>query len=278
MRIRRNILLNNNNNIYPRRINNNYINNNQNYRSINFYNNIYINTNRNIIIENQNNQNINREIFYGYFILLYEPNKMFCIIALLLNIIFCGFGTFIIGANKKSKFYMLLGIIQCLCFYFFIIYDVSLENKTIFGRKPVQFFHHYFKLLASLFYISSIYISFFRNFIFCNPRLISNYNINKEKGIFIIFLNILIGGLGTIFSSLIIHIKEQVNKCYNIKLFGYGILQLSGYILSLYGIELIPENKKIIGFLFLYGGLCYCLSIFTAIKIYKRLVQNNPRN
>ena len=160
-----------------------------------------------------------------------------------------------------------------LLFLFFSIYAFSIGIKGVFGRYPHPFFKNYFKLLASLFYLSSIYISLFRNFIFFNPRKI-NYSVKKEKGIFIIFLNLLIGGSGTIVAGVLLNSTEHNNLCYKIMLIGFGIIQFSGYILSLFGISLIPENKRIIiGFLFFYGGLCYIFSIYTAFKLYKKIIR-----
>jgi hypothetical protein len=271
------IIRNENRNIV--RINNNIINN-QGYREINFYNDvIYITTNRNIIRENQNIQNLDGEMLCNLFIILYEPNKIYCIMVLLLNIICCGFGTVLIGLNKKSIFYCLLGIIQCFCFHFFIVYGFTLKTKKIFGLYPIGFFHYYFKALAFLFYLSSIYISLFRNFIFCNPRKI-NYNENKEKGCFIFFLNILIGGLGTLFSSILIKINGQISICYSLKLIIFGLIQLSGYIFSLFGIALTSEKTNIkIGLFFFYGALCYFFSILVSFRLYKRFARvNNELN
>lgn len=267
-----NIRINNNrnNNITRNRVyhyRNNY-NGNLNYNIINTFN-----TNRVIIRVPEQNMNTNNDILCGLFTIIFEPNKTYCIIVLLTSIFCCGFGTFLIGLKKKSCFYILLGIIQCFCFYFFSIYASYIEIKGVFGRYPHPFFKNYFKFLASLFYLSSIYIALFRNFLFFNPRKI-NYNEKKEKGIFIIFLNLLIGGSGTIVAGILLIITEQKKLCYKINLIGFGIIQFSGYIISLFGISLIPENKRIIiGFLFFYGGLCYIFSIYIAYRLYKKIIR-----
>ena len=247
--------------------------------------NVIITDNRNIINQNINLNNyiINRsnirinqvnineeEICCGLFILSFQPSKSYCMVSLFLNIFFCGLGTILIGLNRKSLFYTLLGVIQCYCFFFFLLYLLSLDNKKIFGKSPIKFFYIYFKFLCIAFYISSFYIAIFRNFIFFNLRRI-NFNEKKERGILIYFLNILVGGTGTILVGIISLTKEEI--CWDkIKYIIYGIIQLGGYILTIYGITLINKNIRFDNVFFLIvGGVTFCFSLYTSYSYYKKI-------
>ena len=268
------IRINNNNNIINRNIptSNNYRNTNYNLNHMNI--NIY-HTNRNILRNNNNNNNQNymidgKEVLFGLFILRFKSNKGTCIYILILNILFCGLGTIFIGLNKKSVFYTLFGAIQCFCFFFFLIYDFSFDKKTLFGRPFTKFFRIYFRVIYCLFYLSSIYIGIFRNFLFFNKRKI-NYNENKEKGLIVFFLNIVIEGSGTILVG-IKRIVEEVNCWHKIKYMLYGIIQLIGYLLILFTFSIINKKAIIdICFLFFIGLLSFCFSMYISYKYYKKI-------
>ena len=245
---------------------------------------IIINPGINYYIRNRNNNlrnshniqnNINNEslLFFGIFILSFKPSKTFCISSLLLNIFFCGLGTILIGINKKSIFYTLFGIIQCFSFFIFLVYGVLFNNnKKIFGRTPITFFTYYFKILSLLFYISSIYIAIFRNFLFFNLRKI-NVNAKKERGLIVFFLNILIGGSGSLLVG-ITNLSQEGHIWDRIKYLIYGIIQLFGYILTLFGISSI-ENKSIIkvdsGLIFIFCTLCFIFGLYTSYLYYKKI-------
>ena len=235
------------------------------------------NNNINNYILNRNNIRINRisineeVIFCGLFILSFQPSKSYCMVSFFLNIFFCGLGTILIGLNKKSLFYTLVGIIQCYCFFFFLIYLISLDNKKIFGIPPNKFFYIYFKFLSIAFYISSLYIAIFRNFLFFNLRKI-NFNEKKERGLLIYFLNISVQGTGTLLVGIINLTKEEI--CWEkIKYIIYGIIQLGGYILTIYGISLI--NNKNIRFdnilILIVGAASFAFSLYTSYSYYKKI-------
>lgn len=255
---------------------------NRNERNIIRINNVVINpniptsshTNRNILgnnnNNNQNDMNDGIEVLFGLFILRFGSSKGTCIYILILNILFCGLGTIFIGLNKKSVFYILLGIIQCYCFFFFLVYDYSFDKRTLFGRPFTKYFRIYFRLTYCLFYLSSIYIGIFRNFLFFNKRKI-NFNENKEKGLIVFFLNIIIEGSGTILVG-IKRIVEEVNYWYKINYILYGIIQLFGYLLILFTFSIINKKAIIyICFLFFIGLLSFCFSMYTSHKYYQKI-------
>ena len=254
--------------------------NNRNIIGPNNHINYNISSNRNNLRNNiHNNTNPETEVLFGLFILAFQPTKAYCIVSFLLNIFFCGLGTILIGLNKKSIFYTLFGLIQCFCFFFFLLYGVSLNERKIFGNVPNRFFYIYFKIIYISFYISSIYIGIFRNFLFFNTRKI-NFNEKKEIGSIIFFLNILIGGIGTLLVA-IIRFTEPQNLCNAIKNIIYGLIQLGGYILTLLGISLINEKNNNVSFdsydigcFFIVGILCFFFSIYCSYKFFKSLITN----
>ena len=242
----------NNNNINPNNINN--LNNNHN-SNILYHTNIYLN----IIAENSNN----------YFIILFYPNKIFCIILLLLNILISGLGTIIIGFKNCSLYDFILGIIQFFGCYLFLSKGLSLvKTHIIFNIKVNSFLGLYLFIIALLFYLSSIYVGIFHNFIFFNPR-ISKLNENKEKGIFILFLNFITGGLGTILYGFLLKNEDCFNR---IKIWIIGLVQISGFIIFIFAFSLINIiNKIILVILFFIGSIGYITSICIGIKCYKKI-------
>ena len=253
-------------------INSNNVNERQIMNSQNAYQRTN-NRNRNTSHNNQNNVFDGKEVLCGLFLINFKPSKTNCIFIFLLNLIICGLGTILLGLNKKSIFYTLFGLIQCFGFCYFYIYSSSLQNSKalLFGRQPANFIHIYFKILILLLYLSSIYVGIFRNFLFFNPRRIK-FNEKREKGILVFFMNILVCGLGTFFVG-IIRLTQQGNFCFKSKYIFNGIIQLFGYLLILYGLSLIPKNSKVeMGFLFLAGGLCFCFSIYSSYKYYKKVI------
>ena len=260
-------------NINNRQINNNrYLNENNNINIVNQNNNINnnSNTNRNSLRNSQSHLIHNTEVIFGLFILNFQPSKSYCIVSLLLNIFFCGLGTILIGLNKKSVFYTLFGLIQCFCFFFFIYknFFVDNSNKRLLGIPWTNFFYIYFIILSITFYLSSIYISIFRNFLFFNIR---NFDEKKERGFIIFFLNIFIEGLGTILAGIVNLTNE--NKIWDkIKYIIFGIIQLFGFWLILLGISILNKKNIIdVGIFFLVGFLCYCFSIYTSYLYYKKV-------
>ena len=228
---------------------------------------------RNRSIPNYDDDNLSgEEVLCHLFILYFKPSKMQCVVTLLLNIFICGLGTILLGLNKKSTFYSLFGIIQCFSFSFLYIYSASIKNQKskFLWIEPNYYFHFYFKIIAGLLYLSSIYIGIFRNFLFFNPRIF-NYKEKHERGIIIFFLNILIGGLGTIFIG-ILRIVENGSFCHKFKYILYGIIQAMGYLLALFSICLFKSKIKIECIFLLFGGICcYAFSFYTSYKYYKKI-------
>ena len=275
--------INDNNNINIIRVNsvNNPIIRSQIYNHNYFYNNNnnpiiirYVSTNRNILERNESNLSENDTICCSIFYISFEPSKCFCMIIMFVNLFLCGLGTFLMGLGRKKVFYTLLGLIQCVSFFYLYNFEVASEKNKIFGKDKPKFFSIYFRIIISLFYASSVYLSFFRNFISCNTNKI-NFSEKKEKGIFVFFLNILISGLGTILIGIIKLYKEERNCCQKIKTFLFGIIQLIGYVLLLLAITLITvegSSKVTLAFLFIAGIFSYIFSMYTSYKYYKEVI------
>lgn len=92
-------------------------------------------------------------------------------------------------------------------------------------------------------------------------------------------MNILIGGLGTIFIG-ILRIVENGSFCHKFKYILYGIIQAMGYLLALFSICLFKSKIKIECIFLLFGGICcYAFSFYTSYKYYKKITSwNNVLN
>ena len=166
------------------------------------------------------------------FIILFHPNKFICIATLIVNILRA------LDIKKKSTF-----------------------NDT----KVNSFLWIYLIFVASVFYLSSIYVGIFHNFIYFNPRKIKN----KEKGICLIILNILMGGFGTIFYGII---AEGITCCERIKMWIIGITQVFGLMFLIITISIFSSLKiGIFAIFIIIGFLSYFTSIYLGIKLYKRM-------
>ena len=289
--------INNNENINNNNINNNInvirISNNhhinpmiqsQIYHHNYYYNNNdnpiifrYVSTNRNILERSESNISENDTICCSLFFISFEPSKCFCLLIMFVNIFLCGLGTFLMGLGRKKTFYTLLGLMQCVCFFYLYSFEFSNEKYKVFGKDKPKFISIYFRILIALFYATSIYFSFFRNFIYCNTNKI-NFSEKKEKGIFVFILNILICGLGTILIGIISLYKEERSFCQKFKTFLFGIIQLIGYVLLLLAITLIIEkgsSKIVVAILFIVGILSYIFSMYTSYKYYKEVISTS---
>ena len=231
-------------------------------RSMNHSNigNIYRPSERDIQLNalSQNNDNT--------FIILFHPNKFICFAILLSNILISGLGTLILGVKNLNLYDFFLSIMQfCFC-YPFLSRALDIKKKKYYNDFKVNSFLWIFLIcIASIFYLSSIYIGIFHNFIYFNPRKIKN----KEKGITIIILNSLMGGIGTIFYGII---AEGINCCQRIRMWIIGITQIFAFMFLIITISIFKELKLGIFVIFLIIGIsCYFTSIILGIKLYKRI-------
>ena len=265
----------------PNNINNNINNNNhQSNRNLNEHNLGNNNNNNNRIINNlNNNTNIlnHNEIYLNIiadnsnnkFILLFNPNKFICFILLFLNIVISGLGTFIIGIKNCCLYDFILGIIQFFGFYVSILESFKIKNSFYILRYKVNsFLYVYLIIVAILFYLSSIYVGIFHNFVFFNPRT-TNINENKQKGICIILLNLISGGLGTILYGFLVKNDECFNR---MKMWLIGIVQISGFAIFIFAFSLIGKINKIILIIFFFiGAMGYLTSIIIGVRCYRRI-------
>ena len=200
------------------------------------------------------------------FILLFHPNKFICIATLFVNILISGLGTLILGVKNLNLYEFFLSIMQfCFC-YPFISKALEIKKKKSFNEYKVNSFSWiYLIVVAAVFYLSSIYIGIFHNFLYFNPRKIKN----KEKGISLIILNILMGGVGTIFYGII---AEGINCCERIKMWFVGITQVFGFMFLFSTISIYGSLKTGLFVIFIViGFLFYASSIYLGIKLYKRI-------
>ena len=200
------------------------------------------------------------------FIILFHPNKFICFAILLCNLLISGLGTLILGVKNMNLYDFFLSIMQfCFC-YPFLSRALDIKKKKYLNDFKVNSFLWIFLIcIASIFYLSSIYIGIFHNFIYFNPRKIKN----KEKGITIIILNILMGGIGTIFYGII---AEGINCCQRIRMWIVGITQIFAFMFLIVTISIFKELKVGIFVIFIIiGSLFYITSVFLGFRLYKRI-------
>ena len=200
------------------------------------------------------------------FIILFHPNKFICFVILLANLLISGLGTLILGVKNLNLYDFFLSIMQfCFC-YPFLSRALDIKKKKYFNDFKVNSFLWIFLVfIAFVFYLSSIYIGIFHNFVYFNPRKIKN----KEKGITIIILNTLIGGIGTIFYGII---AEGIDCCQRIRMWIVGITQVFAFMFLIITISIFKELKVGIFVIFIIIGiLSYFTSVFLGIRLYKRI-------
>ena len=201
-----------------------------------------------------------------YFIILFHPNKFICFATLVANILMAGLGTLILGMKNLNLYEFFLSIIQ-FCFCYPLVskaFDIK-KHKKFDTFEVNSFLLIYLLSCAFIFYLSSIYVGIFHNFIFFNPRKIKN----KERGICIILLNIIAGGVGTSFYGMI---GDGIDLCGRIKFLIIGIIQFCGFcvfILSISICNYIKLGTFIVSFII--GLMAYFSSIYTGFKLYKQI-------
>ena len=254
----------NNNNL------NNNINNNQNrsnhiVRNANNLN----NNNNNILSYNQIMLNNLSERTNNKLIVMFNPNKCICFIILLLNIIISGLGTLMISIRNCSLYDFFLGFIQFLGSYFFFIAGLSIRKyRYIYHIRINPFLCAYLIILSIIFYLSSIYVGIFHNFVFYNPRR-TTITENKEKGICILLLNLITGGLGTILYGVLIRHMDCFNRS---KFLLIGLVQITGFAIFIIAFTCIGTINKAILFIFFFIGIMgYITSICFGMKCYQKI-------
>ena len=201
-----------------------------------------------------------------FFIVLFHPNKFICIATLIVNVLISGLGTLILGVKNLNLYDFFLSIMQfCFC-YPFVSKAFEIKKKKMFDKFEVNsFLWIYLLCIAFIFYLSSIYVGIFHNFVFFNPRKIKN----KEKGICIIILNFIIGGMGTALYGII---ADGIGLCERIKIWIIGISQICGFSILILSISIFNFVKLgIFIVLFVVGLFAYCSSIYTSFKLYKNI-------
>jgi len=247
------------------RVNNNQRQNNHNARNANHLN---INNN-NILPYNQIMLNILSENSNNKLIIIFSPNKCICFIILILNIIISGLGTLMLSIRNCSLYDFALGFIQFFGSYFLLLEGLSIRKyRYIYYVKINSFLFVYLIILSILFYLSSIYVGIFHNFVYYSPRR-TTMTRNKEKGICIILLNLLTGGLGTILYGILIKNMDCFNR---IKVWVVGIVQICGFAIFILAFSFIGTINKIMLIIFFFIGIMgYITSICIGMRCYGKI-------
>ena len=262
---------NNDNNQSNHIINPNMSRHNRIINDINYINNINNsnNDNSNTLSQTQIQLNMMAERTNNIFIVLFISNKCVTLILLLSNIVICGLGTILIGIINCRLYDFLLGIIQCLGFFIFSLKAIDFKkNYYLYKLKMNYFFYIYLMFLSIAFYISSIYTGIFHNFIFFNPKR-TKITENKEKGVCIIILNLITGGLGTLLYGFLVNKEDCFNR---LKIWIVGIVQISSFSILIFSFSSLGKlNKMILIVFFFIGAMGYLTSILIGIRCYKKI-------
>ena len=239
------------------------IDNNQNRNSINGMENFITFRTKNSSDDDTNSNNPRKKGNAGVIC-------WYCIV----GIISMGLGMIFFGLNHDIPFITIFGIFDFIIF--FVFFGILVENNKIILFKVYSslFFYIYFITLDSIMFLFSITFTC----IDCCKNQVKRTKLEKKKmGIIIIFLNTIMGGLGTLIFGLTKMTEKKLTKWTKIKDIIFGIIQLIGFILLLYSIFLLPFEKnnysKIIT-LIIFGCLSYCFSLYSGINIYKELKNN----
>ena len=234
--------------------------------------------------------NPNEEIIHGEseyrengpkFIIKFHPNKTYCIFTLLLNLIPGGLGSILIGINRGSLKYLIGGIIHFILIDFLLIMGVLLLiKKELFKQKYNIFLPIYLLITSGFFYLISIYIELFNNFIFINTKRLKKYH-PKEIGIFILLLNIFIPGLGTLMiqsvlpNKCIIGFKRTINGLGQLIMFIILFIFYSG-ISSMNANLLLFIFLTVVEYLYTLGtSVCFLRNITISEDIANEIEDNN---
>ena len=172
--------------------------------------------------------------------------------------------------NENISFITIFGILQMIIFITCLVLLILNEKIILFNVYSSFFFYVYFIILESIMFLFSFYISVI---VSCsqssNQRKKDKFG-NKELGVIIIILNIIIGGLGTLIFGISEIFEAKITKWIKIRDILFGIIQLIGFVLLLYAVFLLPFEKnnfaKIIT-LFIFGGISYSFSLYSGINI-----------
>lgn len=216
------------------------------------------------IIQNESSYRVNGPSF----IIKFYPSKFSCFLTIILNIIPGGLGTMVLGINRKSLKYILGGIIHFLLIDFCVILGILLLMKkklfTIGYKKALPI---YLFIISSVFYSISIYIGIINNFVFINSKKNKKYH-KKEVGLFILILNLIIPGLGTLMIQSIVPDKCLMRMKRTIT----GIGQLTMFVvLFLFFSGISKMNNNLLLFIFL-AIVEYLYTIGTSICFLRNII------
>ena len=204
-----------------------------------------------------------------------EDNFRFCLCIccrfLIVGIIVIGLGMICFGINHNIPFITIFGIFDFILFFVCLAFLISNDKIILFKVYSSLFFYIYLIIIDCVMFL----FGFYYNVIDCFQNQAKRYKLGeKGLGFIIIFINTIMGGLGTLIFGLSKIGEKKLTIWIKIRDIIFGIIQLIGFILLLYSIFLLPLEKdnysKIIT-LFIFGCLSYCFSLYSGISICKEL-------
>ena len=194
-----------------------------------------------------------------------------CCWFLIVGIISIGLGMICFGINHNIPFITIFGIFDFILFFVCLAFLISNDKIILFKVYSSLFFYIYLIIIDCVMFL----FSFYYTVIDCFKNQAKRYKLGENRlGFIIIFLNTIMGDLGTLIFGLSKIGEKKLAIWIKIRDIIFGIIQLTGFILLLYSIFLLPLEKdnysKIITLL-IFGCLSYCFSLYSGISICKEL-------
>jgi len=189
-----------------------------------------------------------------------------CCLFLIYVIISIGSIMICYGTFHNIPFLTIFGIFDFIIFFLCLALLIFNDKIILFQVYSSLIFYIYLIFIDFVMFLFSFYFSII-DFFSCKNTIEFN---QKKIGVLIIFFNTIMGGLGTLIFGLSKICEKNLTIWTRIRDIIFGTIQLTGFILLLYSIFLLPLEKdnyaKIITLL-IFGGLSYCFSLYSGISI-----------
>ena len=197
-----------------------------------------------------------------------ENNGLVLLCCLFLIYVIISIGSIMIcyGKFHNIPFLTVFGIFDFIIFFLCLAFLIFNDKIILFQVYSSFIFYIYLIFIDFVMFLFSFYFSIID---FCSCQNTIEFN-QKKIGILIIFFNTIMGGLGTLIFGLSKLCEKKLTIWTRIRDIIFGTIQLTGFILLLYSIFLLPlekDNYSNIITLLIFGGLSYCFSLYSGISI-----------
>jgi len=190
----------------------------------------------------------------------------FCCSFLIYAILSTGSIMICYGKFHNIPFLTIFGIFDFIIFFLCLALLIFSDKIILFQVYSSLIFYIYLIFIDFVMFLFSFYFTYID---YCSLQNTIEFN-QKKIGVLIIFFNTIMGGLGTLIFGLSKICEKNLTIWTRIRDIIFGTIQLTGFVLLLYSIFLLPLEKdnysKIITLL-IFGGLSYCFSLYSGISI-----------